>query len=500
MAAVRRGLIGIIPVLAAGVLLGSQSPMLAQPGDAADKWRRANELMQAGKPDQAIPLYQELAMASPRDASIGINLAIAQFKAHHYRDAIAECESLVKFQPRLFSAWLFLGASQLELGDAASAAVTLQKAADLEPGDRNARLMLADALLAQDRYAEAAGQFEELRQTMPDSPRVWYGLDRSYEGLAIEASDRLETAGPGSPEMLALTGDFELERQQFARALQRYRQALAARPSLPGVRESVSVIYEKTGHPDWAVIERQKEAKAAQECVSQPLACQFTAGHFQEIAKASAATPGEMYWQAKAFLRLSQQAYERLQQLPPSRETYEAEARVDERRGRWPEAAAAWKEALRLSPSDAKIPQKLALALCRSNNCTAALPVLKDAMVREPSSAELNFLYGVALNGIQDPRSALPYLEAAVKFDGNLLEARAALGEAYLEAGEPELAIPQLEKAITEDADGSRHYQLARAYRSAGKREQAGATLRAYREILARREATKEDDARITPP
>ena len=474
--------------------------MVAQPGDTADKWRRANELMQAGKPDQAIPLYRELAAAFPRDPSFGVNLAIAQYKAHLYRDAIEECDALLKLQPTLFSAWLFLGASQLELGDATSAAVALKKAADLRPEDRNAHLMLADALLAEDRYAEAAGQFEEVRQMMPDSPRVWYGLDRTYEALAIEVSDRLERAAPGSPELLALTGDFELERQQFARALQRYRQALAARPSLPGVRESVSMIYERTGHPDWALVERQKEPRVAPDCVSQSLECQFAAGHFREIARAVASTPDEMYWQAKAFLRLARQAYERLQDLPPSRETYEAAARVNERSGRWPEAAASWKEALRLSPGDTKIPRKMALALCRSNNCTSALPFLKDATVRDPSSAELNFLYGVALSGTQDARRALPYLEAAVKFDGNLLDARAALGEAYLEAGEPERAIPQLEKAIAEDTDGSRHYQLARAYQSAGKQEQADAALREYREILRRREVVPADDARITPP
>jgi len=500
MAASRSRLFRIIVVLAGGVLLGAQSSMMAQSSDAADKWRRANDLMQAGKPDQAIPLYRELAAAFPRDTSFGINLAIAQYKAHLYRDAIEECGALLKLQPKLFSAWLFLGASELELDDAASAVVALRKAADLSPGDRNARLMLADALLAQDRYAEAADDFEEAKQTMPDSPRVWYGLNRSYEALAVEVSDRLEKTAPGSPELLALSGDVELERQQFARALQRYRQALAARPSLPGVRESVFMIYEKTGHTDWALVERQKETPVAPDCVSQSLECQFNAGDFREIVKAAASTPAEMYWQAKAFLSLSRQAYMRLQELPPSRETYEAAARVDERMGRWPEAAAKWKEALRLSPEDTKIPRKLALALCRSNDCTSALPFLKDAIVREPSSAELNFLYGIALSGAQEARRAVPYLETAVKIDGNLLDARAALGEAYLEAGEPERAIPQLEKAIAEDTDGSRHYQLGRAYQSAGKQEQAGAALREYREILRRRDAVPANDARITPP
>ena len=456
--------------------------------------------MQAGKPDQAVPIYRELATAFPREPSFGINLAIAQYKAHFYRDAIRECEALLKLQPNLFPAWLFLGASQLELGDAASAGETLKRAVDLNPADRNARLMLADALLAGERNADAATQFEEANGMMPDNPRVLYGLERSYEALAIEASDRLERAAPGSPEMAALTGDFELERAQFARALQRYRQALAARPNFRGVHESISQIYEKTGHADWALAERQNEKRDTPDCRSQPLECQFAAGHFREAAKAVASAPGEVYWQARAFLHLSRQAYERLQELPPSREKYEAAARVAERSGRWPEAAAAWRETSKFAPGDTKIPQKLALALCRSNDCVSALPFLKDLLAQDPSSAELNFLYGVALSGTQDARRALAYLEAAVKLDGSLLDARASLGEAYLEAGEPERAIPQLEKAVAEDQDGTRHYQLARAYQAAGKPEQAAAALREYREIMRRGEAAKADDARITPP
>ena len=474
--------------------------MVAQPGDTAEKWRRANDLMQAGKPAEAIPLYRKLAAAFPRDSSFRVNLAIAQYKAHLYRDAIKECDALVKLQPKLFSAWLFLGASELELGDSTSAATALQKAVDLNPEDRNARLMLADAMLAQDRYAEAADQYEQVRRVMPDNPRVLFGLNRSYEALATAAYDQLESAAANSPEVLALNGDFEVERKQFARALQRYRQALAARPSFPGVHESVALIYEKTDHPDWALAERQKQKPAGLACSTPSPECKFAAGHLREIATASASTPNEIYWQARAFLRLARRAYERLQELPPSREKYEAAARVDERSGHWPEAAAAWREALKLSPGNMQIVQKLALASCRNNDCASVLPTLKDAITREPSSAQLNFLYGVALGSMRDAGRALPYLEAAVRLDGNLLDARAALGEVYLEAGEAERAIPQLERAIADDADGSRHYQLARAYQSAGKQERSAIVLREYREILARREATKEDGDRITPP
>lgn len=488
--------------LLAGILATGFLPRTAaQPGNTAEKLRRAGELMQAGKPDQAIPIYLELAAASPGEPSFGINLAIAQYKARRYQDAIEQCKALLKVNPEMFSAWLFLGASQLEAGDTASAAVALEKAIALNPADRNARVMLADALLAQDRYREAAGQFEEAKRAMPDNPRVLYGLNRCDAALALQLFERLEKAAPGSPEILALNGDFELARQQFARALQRYRQALAAGPAFPGVHASIALIYENTGHPDWARIERQKETPAAQNCTNRSLECEFVGGHFREITTAAASTPDAMYWQAKAFLRLSRQEYETLQKLPPSREKYEAEAQAFESSGKHAEAATAWNKALKLKPGDRKIVPRLALALCRSNNCVSALPLLTDALARDPSSADLNFLYGLALRTAQDARRALPYLETAVRLGGKLLEARAALGEAYLETGRPERAIAQLEQVITEDSDGSRHYQLARAYQLTGMHDQAAAALREYRAILRRLEVTQQaDEARVTPP
>ena len=72
--------------------------------------------------------------------------------------------------PDLFPAWLFLGASHLKLGDAAEAEAALRKALAMQPADVNARLMLADALLAQEQYAEAAENYRRASEVMPDSP------------------------------------------------------------------------------------------------------------------------------------------------------------------------------------------------------------------------------------------------------------------------------------------------------------------------------------------
>jgi predicted Zn-dependent protease len=479
---------------------GLQADWAQSAAEAAEKMRRANALVQADKPEQAIPIYRELVAAFPKMPSLRVNLAVAQYKAGRYQEAVEECRALVEQQPELFPAWLFLGASQLKLGQAADAVEALRKAVALQPGDLNARLILADALLERQQYKEAAAQYTEAAQAMPESPRAWYGLGRSEESAAGEIFDRLEKAQPGSAEVLALAGDFEFGRGQMARALRQYREALALRPAWRGLHGAIAEIYTKTGHSDWAAIERAREARPGADCAGQTPECAFAAGQLEQAAAALAGTPEQTYWQAKAFQALAQRAYARLAELPASRERAEAAANAHEKSGRYREAAVAWREALQFARGDTGIQRRLALALCHSNDCGAALPLIQDLLERDKSSAEFHYLYGLALIEVHDPAQAIQYLETALERDTKFQLAHGALGEAYLEVGRWEPAIAQLEAAISDDDSGTRHYQLARAYQGAGKRERATAVLRDYREILSRREVEEKDEPRITPP
>jgi predicted Zn-dependent protease len=208
-----------------------------------------------------------------------------------------------------------------------------------------------------------------------------------------------------------------------------------------------------------------------------------------------------LYWQAKAFLALSQRAFTHLQSLPQSSESHQTAALEHEKHSRYPEAAASWKNALELEPTDPQLELRLALALCHGNDCATALPLLKNQLLRQPDSAELNYFCGLALTSTRTPSEALSYLERSVKRDPKFLAAQAALGEAYLEANQPANAIEHLKASLADDPDGSRHYQLARAYRAAGLQPQATATLSAYREILQhRRTETDAQISSITPP
>ena len=92
----------------------------AQTGDAA-KLHRGRELMAAGKTEEALTVYEELVHASPDDPSLRINLAIVQFKAGRYRQVVENCERVLRAQPDLWTANLFLGAGYVELGEPARA-------------------------------------------------------------------------------------------------------------------------------------------------------------------------------------------------------------------------------------------------------------------------------------------------------------------------------------------------------------------------------------------
>jgi tetratricopeptide (TPR) repeat protein len=339
----------------------------AQQVDPSAQFRRAGELMSAGKTAEALEIYSALAQKFPDRPAVHLNLAVAEYKAGNYQGAVAAANNALKRQPDLAPAYLFLGAAQLALGQPALAIAPLETAVRALPGDNNARLFLAEAQLAVERFADAAANFETLSAVLPNEPRVWYGLAKTRAAL------------------------------------------------------------------------RQDEVATA--------------------------------------------ALDRLRALPPSVQLYRWTAEDLERRGLHLQAAQSWREVVKLSPADATAETKLAWALFRARDYEAALPLIERLMARQPRAAELFFLAGAARLNLADPRGALPLLESAYELDSKLLPNRAALGQALLQTGAAERAIPHLEAALPADSDGTLRYQLARAYRLAGRSDSARKALADYQAI-----------------
>ena len=87
--------------------------------------------------------------------------------------------------------------------------------------------MLADAELSLERYDAAARDYRLLSEQVPHDPGVWYGLERSYEGLSQQAFQTLEKSAPGSPYLSLLVADAMVARERDKSAFALYREAIA---------------------------------------------------------------------------------------------------------------------------------------------------------------------------------------------------------------------------------------------------------------------------------
>jgi predicted Zn-dependent protease len=430
----------------------------------------------AGRLDEAIAIYEALLKTSPNDPTLILNLAVVEFKARRYEQVIDRCKRALELKPDLTPALLFLGASYFQMGKPGEAAGPLGRVVESQPGERNARLMLAESLLLLEQYREAATHFNQLSGALADNPRVWYGLERSYHMLAALAAEKLDRSAPDSAFTYALAGDNFHRTGQYGRAIHWYRKALESGARIGGINASLARAYKAAGHPEWAGGEYEKEGELP-----------------AEMALSTDNSPEALYDRARAANEFSARAYDKLAALPPSPELHELTARRLDGRGRHLEAAKEWREALRLAPDNAVVQNGLALSLYNGRDLDGALSMLEALLKREPDSAELQFLMGRTLLEMEQPANSVRFFEAALQRNPELMQARGALGEAHLKLGEAKEAIPHLEAALSSDEDGSRHFQLARAYQATGAHELAGKALEQYRQLRGRWETKRRE-------
>lgn len=471
-------------------LLVPFDPASAQSPDLAAKSKQGSEAMAAGRFEEAVGIYAELARALPNDAGILLNLGMAQSMAGRPRDAIKPLERAVKLQPSLHPAWLFLGGAYLETGEPATALRPLTKAVATDPRSVKARQMLADAYLTLERYDDAGRELQKLTELDPKSAPAWYGLGRSHEARARLAFDRLRQLAPDSPYESLLTADVLASQEKYSEAVELYRGALEKLPRTRAAHEAIAEIYEQAGEADRAADERKKiESLPPPDCVRDKPECEFRAGRYHEaIAALKDRKDAEShYWRARAHNELAVEAFSQLEQLPSSPESHAFRAELYRNQGRHLESVSELQKAAKLAPADRRIQRELATSLYLSRDYEAAEPLLRELLKQEPASAELSFLYGDTLLQAGKVEQAIPLLEAAVARDAAHMDAHVSLARAYLQQGRPKEAIPHLKAALATDEDGSLHYQLARAYQATGQADLAKQMMEKYATIAKRK-------------
>jgi tetratricopeptide (TPR) repeat protein len=491
---------------AAFFLVLALKPALPQGGDLAAESRHAKELMADKHYTEAIPIYEHLVKAVPGNPGLLLNLALAEEMAGRPARAIPNFEAVLKAQPDNIPALASLSMARLQLNQSREAIAPLRKLVALAPKDLNAIGMLAGAELNENLLDDAAQHYRQLTLADDSDPRAWYGLGKSYEGLATRTFERLNKLAPQSAYVAVLLADTRLQRRQFRSAFFFYREAQKTLPDLPGLHAGLSFLYRETDHADWAAAEQKnEEALPPPDCAEQAAACAFLSGHPLDAVQTvpPTASPAALFWVTKSYNQLAGSAFEHLSQLPESVQIHAMKAQTYRDHRQNGEAVKEWRAALALAPDDAKLKRELAAALFDAQDYQSALPLLKELLTQEPKAPDLNFLLGTSLFRTEQAEKALPYLQLAVQGHEDILPADAALGLTLVTLTKYAEAIPYLKKALALDDDGSLHYSLARAYRAAGQTQLAAAAMEQYQKIQKKNQEVNAElakEAEITGP
>ena len=417
----------------------------------------------------------------PKDAGLWTNLGIALYQGGRLRDALEPLQRAAALDPSRPTAWLYLGAVYVDLQQPASAILPLERAVKAAPRHARARELLADAFLVLGQPGAALPHYLEAARADASRPHVWAGLGRSAEQQAMIVFEQLE-ALPGSRGAVELMGaDILVSMGKPQDAQVSIDAAIAADPTWRTALDAKVELLEALDRKEDAARARAMSTPQPQDCSKEPGACAFREGRLEDILRLPAdGNPHTLFWVVKALNAIAEDAFARLESLPPSLERHTAMGDLRMSQGRTSDAITAYRAALALAPDNPALRIDLAFALQSQRAHDEVVTVLAPLAARRALTARGWFVYGDALLDLQRLDAAVAALTEAVTLSPDQVVARAALGRALLLANRPAEALPHLEAARSLDRDGAVYYQLAQAYQRLGRADDARTALREY--------------------
>jgi tetratricopeptide (TPR) repeat protein len=203
--------------------------------------------------------------------------------------------------------------------------------------------------------------------------------------------------------------------------------------------------------------------------------------------------PAILYLSSHVYSDLSVRASnELLSSAPGSPQVHELNAEALETMGKWKEAAEEYRAVLAKDPQIAGIHYRLGRLLLSEPDAPATV---KDDARREfeaelkidPSNAGANFVLGELARQAENWQAAIEYFSKATKLDASFADAYLGLGRSLLGANKATEAVAPLEVAAKLQPNNPVvHFNLATAYRRAGRKADAD------REFIAHRQASEK--------
>ena len=277
------------------------------------------------------------------------------------------------------------------------------------------------------KFGEAAGQFAQVRNLQPDSPEVDFRL-----GLAL------------------------FKAEQFPKALEPLKRAVAQNPDDPTAKKYLGLTYFELGQNDSAVklLEQARSSAPNDPEVLLALGGALERSHRDKEAQT-------------VFAEL-------INSHPNSIGIHILLGKAYAAQGQVPQAEQEFRRALELNPQTPSAHRYLGILKMQNGQMSEAGKEFQAELQAHPEDVKARYDLAFVFLKQQKIAEAIPLLRQVIQEDPEYAEAHYSLGKALLEQRHVQEAIGELKKAVQLDPEKAySHYQLGRAYLMVGQRKNA---------------------------
>jgi tetratricopeptide (TPR) repeat protein len=342
---------------------------------------KANDLLEAGKPEEAAQVYRHMLEEKPDSAWTAYNLALALEAMHDTKGAGDALKKAIAIDPKLAKIRAELGQLELAEGDMESAQQWLQSALDLEPQlvDARGNLAMIDA-----RKGDLPTAEKLLRQALEDDPQykeghLNLGLVLAQQGKVSGAEQELGEAvalAPQDPNILSTVGKAKAQMGKMSEGMALLRKVVALRPDLAAAHLDLALALADSYDLPGALTETGEAVR---------LAPQSGVAHFYRgrvLYDMGRATEAQPEFEA---------AYRLVPQMPEPRYFL---ALIDKQEGKLPLAAGLLEETVNLQPRNVMAWYLLGQCLEQQSETEKAIAAWRQAIALDPNFSQA--LFGLA--------------------------------------------------------------------------------------------------------
>ena len=240
----------------------------------------------AGRRREAIPLLAASWDAESKpslQAAVGQRLIECYLETGQPEQALAVAQKLRQMAPQDPDVLYLASKVYMNLWNGA-----FQQMLSQDPGSHQVRLILAEGLEAQDRFAEAANEYRQILKTQPKLPGIHYQLGRMIlrsdasagadEKALAEFRQELEHS-PLNVGALAEIGEIHLRRSQLEAAAREFSRAVELQPGYVPARVGMAKV--RIAQKQWSQaleqLEPAAQAAPAEEAVAYNLMIAYRA-------------------------------------------------------------------------------------------------------------------------------------------------------------------------------------------------------------------------------